>query len=328
MKNNSHDTFTWKSDFYQSIIGTGLESWISALMPQLNDWEKNNDVANQKRWQKQLNQLPCSDQASLAINNNVLVIPKDDSIEVNVQKTSSILKQFMPWRKGPFTFFSIEIDTEWRSDWKWDRVLPHIESLKDKKVLDVGCGSGYHLFRMAEAGAKKVIGVDPTSLFFYQFHCFNRYNHDFDIQYLPLGIEDLPASHYFDTVFSMGVLYHRTDPIKFLKELKAQLAPKGQLILETLVVDGDEQTVFMPTDRYAQMRNVWYLPSISALTLWLNRVGFKTVSCVDIDITSTKEQRATQWMDNHSLQDFLDPKDTSKTIEGYPRPKRAVIIAS
>lgn len=328
MTKNSHAHPTWKSDFYQSIIGTGLESWISTLMPKLNDWEHSSDVANQKRWQKQLNQLPPSNQATLRIDKKVRVCPKDDSSEINVQKITSVLKQFMPWRKGPFTFCSIEIDTEWRSDWKWDRVLPHIESLEGRKVLDIGCGSGYHLYRMAEAGAKKVIGVDPTSLFFYQFHCFNRYNHNFDIQYLPLGIEDLPASHYFDTVFSMGVLYHRTDPIKFLKELKAQLAPNGQLILETLVVDGDEQTVFMPTERYAQMRNVWYLPSISALTLWLKRVGFKTVKCVDVDITTTEEQRATDWMDNHSLQDFLDPSDSNKTIEGYPRPKRAVVIAS
>jgi tRNA (mo5U34)-methyltransferase len=33
-------------------------------------------------------------------------------------------------------------------------------------------------------------------------------------------------------------------------------------------------------------------------------------------------------MDFHSLKDFLDPNDTSKTIEGYPAPKRGLFIAT
>jgi tRNA (mo5U34)-methyltransferase len=180
---------------------------------------------------------------------------------------------------------------------------------------------------MHQAGAKYVVGIDPTALFFYQFHCFKQYLSDIPIHYLPLGIEDMPSTQSFDTVFSMGVLYHRHDPIKFLKELRAQLTDNGQLVLETLVVDGDVNTVFVPEGRYAQMRNVWFLPSIDAMILWLKRVGFKNVDCVDIDITSTEEQRSTHWMPNQSLSDFLDPNDSSLTIEGHPAPKRAVFIA-
>ena len=45
-------------------------------------------------------------------------------------------------------------------------------------------------------------------------------------------------------------------------------------------------------------------------------------------MTSTDEQRATKWMTNHSLIDFLDPNNKSLTIEGYPAPKRAVFIAT
>jgi len=317
----------WKSDFYQSLIGTGLESWISSLMPMFERWESNVPTKDLKRWQKQLSQLPLASDAELHLTDAVEVHAKRELKKGEKERLVAILKQFMPWRKGPFTFCDIEIDTEWRSDWKWQRVLPHIGNLQDQRVLDIGCGSGYHLFRMAQQGARQVIGVDPTSLFFYQFHCFKEYANQLNIHFLPLGIEDLPPSRYFDTVFSMGVLYHRHDPIKFLKELKAQVAPNGQLVLETLVVDGDEQTVLMPVERYAQMRNVWFLPSVAALTLWLKRVGFKDVKCVDIDETSIQEQRATEWMENHSLVDFLDPNDMSKTIEGYPAPKRAVLIA-
>lgn len=101
----------------------------------------------------------------------------------------------------------------------------------------------------------------------------------------------------------------------------------GELILETLVVEGDAQTVLMPGERYAKMRNVWFIPSTAALTQWLSRVGFSDIRVVDLNITSLEEQRATAWMENESLIDFLDPSDHSKTIEGYPAPLRAVLVA-
>ena len=243
-------------------------------------------------------------------------------------RTQALLAHFMPWRKGPFQLFDIDLDTEWRSDWKWDRVLPHITPLEGKHVLDVGCGSGYHLWRMLGEEAKLVIGIDPTLLFWGQFHAIKHFYGNAPVHMLPLGIEQMPALNGFDTVFSMGVLYHRRDPIQFLTELKNQLTKGGQLVLETLVVEGDDNRVLMPTNRYAQMRNVWFLPSTRALSIWLERLGFKDVKVVDESITSLDEQRSTEWMTNQSLKDFLDPQDTSKTVEGYPSPRRAVLVAT
>jgi tRNA (mo5U34)-methyltransferase len=319
---------TWQSAFFASILNTSLERYLADFALMLKNWESNIPRKELRRWQKQLAQLPDMEQVSLHVDKHVALQSNVSLSATEIAKTQAILKNFMPWRKGPFDFFSIDIDTEWRSDWKWDRVVPHIKSLSNRRVLDVGCGSGYHLFRMFEAGASQVIGIDPTPLFFFQFHCFKRYLEKLNVHYLPVGIEALPATNYFDTVFSMGVLYHRHDPIKFLRELKNQMQIGGQLVLETLVVDGDENTVLMPKDRYAQMRNVWYLPSIDALTIWMQRAGFRDIKCVDVDITSTEEQRATQWMQNHSLVDFLDSHNNRLTIEGYPAPKRAVMIAS
>jgi tRNA (mo5U34)-methyltransferase len=48
---------------------------------------------------------------------------------------------------------------------------------------------------------------------------------------------------------------------------------------------------------------------------------------VDISTTSIEEQRSTDWMTFESLEDFLDPNDHSKTIEGHPAPTRAVFLA-
>jgi tRNA (mo5U34)-methyltransferase len=137
----------------------------------------------------------------------------------------------------------------------------------------------------------------------------------------------MPVLNAFDTVFSMGVLYHRRSPLEHLWQLKDQLVSEGELVLETLVVEGDENTVLVPGDRYAQMRNVYFIPSAPALKQWLEKCGFVDVRIVDMNVTSTEEQRRTEWMTTESLAEFLDPNDSSKTIEGYPAPLRAVLIA-
>lgn len=318
----------WQSLFYQSLLKTGLEKHLAHFAEFISAWEKRGNIKEKTRLKKQLLQLPERSTVKLEANDLVTLVSSPILTKEEKLKTKAVLKQFMPWRKGPFSFFDIDIETEWRSDWKWNRVLPHIENLKNKKVLDVGCGSGYHLFRMQQAGAEQTIGIDPTNLFFYQFQCFKQYLPDHNIHFLPLGIEDMPTTQYFDCVFSMGVLYHRPDPINFLKELKQQLAPSGQLVLETLVIEGDENQVLVPQDRYAQMGNVWFIPSVKALCNWLEKVGFIDCKCVDVGYTSLDEQKSTEWMQNHSLKDFLNPSDKSKTIEGYQAPLRAVITAS
>ena len=238
------------------------------------------------------------------------------------------LKGLHPWRKGPFNLFGVEIDTEWHSDWKWDRLAEHIEPLNGRKVLDVGCGSGYHCWRMRGAGAELVIGIDPTPLFITQFFSLQKYIQDPYVTVLPMGIEHLPAKmQAFDTTFSMGVLYHRRSPFDHLIELRDSLRPGGELVLETLVIDGKDGEVLVPEDRYARMGNVWFLPSSAALQNWLKKVGFSDIKLIDESTTTIEEQRSTEWMTFYSLEQFLDPDDHSKTIEGYPAPKRAIISA-
>ncbi|MEW8183876.1 MAG: tRNA 5-methoxyuridine(34)/uridine 5-oxyacetic acid(34) synthase CmoB, partial [Candidatus Thiodiazotropha endolucinida] len=130
-----------------------------------------------------------------------------------------------------------------------------------------------------------------------------------------------------DTVFSMGVFYHRQSPFAHLAELKGALRNGGELVLETLVIEGCENQVLVPRGRYAKMRNVWFIPSTETLHLWLERAGFNQVKMIDVSVTTIEEQRATEWMRFESLADYLDPADRSLTIEGYPAPRRAVFVA-
>lgn len=315
------------SAFYALLAQSRLSPWLETLPAQLAAWSKTALHGDFKQWQKVLANLPATSPTVIELGNAVQFGLADDISSGEAQQIRYLLQQLKPWRKGPFNIHGIEIDTEWRSDWKWQRVLPHISDLSQRYVLDVGCGSGYHLWRMRGAGAKCVVGIDPSQLFYAQFQAIKHFNPDPAVNLIPIGIDEMPVLKQFDTVFSMGVLYHRRSPVDFLQQLKNQLRPGGELVLETLVVAGDAQTVLMPGERYAKMRNVWFIPSTAALCHWLARVGFTDVRLVDLNVTTLDEQRATNWMENESLFDFLDPTDHSRTIEGYPAPLRAVVIA-
>ncbi|WP_440463712.1 tRNA 5-methoxyuridine(34)/uridine 5-oxyacetic acid(34) synthase CmoB [Psychrobacter sp. ASPA161_6] len=316
--------------------------WLSQLPIWLNDIKDKANYAHAPAYQASVARLPNLNVNNVDLNSDTLTI--DASLNESQRKQAmALLKQLMPWRKGPFQIGSqigsqigndesaIKIDTEWHSDWKWQRVAPHLGKLEGRRVLDVGGGSGYHGWRMAGAGAETVIIVDPSCLFYHQFMAIRHFVGNADnyrTHYIPVPLEALPAhSQLFDTVFSMGVLYHRQSPFEHLQQLRGQLVKGGELVLETLVIEGDANTVLVPHDRYAQMNNVYFLPSVAALIGWLEKVGFSDVRCVDVAVTSTKEQRKTEWMTYHSLADFLDPNDSTKTMEGYPAPMRATLIA-
>jgi tRNA (mo5U34)-methyltransferase len=312
---------------------TPLELWIQQLPALIDEALHPEFNGNLSRWLDALNQiqqfLPAQ---TVELNQAVIQMSSDNFTQTQGQQLEQALRQLMPWRKGPFAVQGIYIDTEWRSDWKWQRVRPHLAPLKNRKILDVGCGSGYHLWRMAGEEAGLVIGIDPSLLFMAQFLAIRHFvGEAHPVYFLPLPLEVLPESKYgggFDTVFSMGVLYHRRSPLDHLDELKRQLRKGGELVLETLVIPAEYGQILVPEDRYAQMRNVWFLPSVAELTHWMQRLGFENVRCVDLDQTSIEEQRSTDWMQWLSLKDFLDPNDSNKTVEGYPAPLRAVMMAN
>jgi tRNA (mo5U34)-methyltransferase len=247
----------------------------------------------------------------------------------DTERTEAALMALRPWRKGPFEIRGITVDAEWRSNLKWDRIRAAVGSLEGQCVLDVGSGNGYYGFEMRKLGAASVIGIDPTILFLAQFAAVQQCRQDRRIAILPLRLEDLPLpARVFDTTFSMGVLYHRRSPLDHLRELRQTLKPGGRLVLETLYLPGDGAFARTPPDRYARMRNVWLLPAVDELLTWLRRTGFRDVSIADRSVTSTEEQRATDWMEFESLEAALDPSDPDLTIEGWPRPHRVVLTAS
>jgi len=235
-------------------------------------------------------------------------------------------KKLIPWRKGPFNLFGLEIDSEWQSNIKYNLIRPHF-NLKNKVVADIGCNNGYYMFRMLEDKPKKLIGFDPSPLTLHQFEFVNHFVKS-DIIYEMLGVEHLEYyNHKFDFIFMLGVLYHRPDPVGTLKSLARGLNSKGEILIDTFMIDGDEELCLTPNKRYSKIPNIYFIPTIPALENWLSRAGFENIEVIATTTTTNEEQRKTDWSFDQSLEDFLDPNDNTKTIEGYPAPKRVYMKA-
>ncbi len=245
---------------------------------------------------------------------------------VDVKKIEKIAKEMMPWRKGPFDLFGLFIDTEWQSFLKYNLLEPHF-NLKGKRVADVGCNNGYYMFRMLKHEPELLVGFDPSAVYKTQFDFINHFVKS-DIKYELLGVEHLPFyEHKFDTVFCLGVLYHRSDPVGMMKDLAKGIEKGGELFLDTFIIDGDDDICLSPEKTYSKIPNIYFVPTVKVLKNWCERAGFINIEVLDIIPTTEDEQRSTPWIQGQSLENFLDPHDSTKTVEGYPAPKRAYIKA-
>ena len=283
------------------------------------------DWKNIKPYWEAILALPTPTSTEIKLGNTVEIITKGltASDEKNIYNTAKLMH---PWRKGPFQVSETFIDSEWRSNFKYDLLRPHF-NLKDKIVGDIGCNNGYYLFKMMEDSPKRLIGFDPSAVTFCQFKFLDHFVKS-GITYELLGIEHVEFyEHKFDTLFCLGVLYHRADPIGMLKSLFKGLNQNGELILDTFMIDGEEDICLTPRDRYSKIPNIYFVPTVNALKNWCYRAGFKSVEVLETMKTEANEQRKTEWIDTQSLEDFLDPEDDTKTVEGYPAPKRIYIKA-
>lgn len=321
-------------DVWRELSENGHQDWADTLRQACQQALQADQHGQLSGWLELLQQIPVAAKPDWHIADGRVVVGQYDPAATpnDITRPDSarhcILQQFCPWRKGPWQIGDVRIDTEWRSDWKWNRIAGCVE-WRDRRVLDVGCGNGYFGWQMLNAGARSVIGLDPFLLFVMQHEIVRRSTGRAPNYVLPLSDTSLVADlQAFDIALSMGVLYHRTSPVDHLRLLREALRPGGRLVLETLIVQSDERTVLVPEDRYAKMRNVWFIPSPSMLTLWLRRVGFSDIQIVDVTPTTPDEQRSTDWMTFESLGDFLNPANSSQTIEGDPAPVRTVITCT
>jgi len=281
---------------------------------------------NIPKWSQAIDAIDALPKGKIALKKPYISINQDG---IDSKLLIEALQKLIPWRKGPFMINDLVLESEWDGDMKWQRITKYIKPLKNKRVLDVGAGNGYFTLRIAMEGAKRALGIEPFLLFNYQFRAIkSMVESPLSALLLPVKLEDMPKKPIFDTVFSMGVLYHQKDHMAHLSQLHEMMTPDAELVLETLVVESPDDFVLVPKGRYAQMRNVYSIPSIKTLKSWLNDANFKNIRVVDVNKTTTEEQRKTPWIGENgaSLEDFFDPLDDSLTIEGYPAPTRAIVV--
>lgn len=253
---------------------------------------------------------------------------RNEAFESLQSPLRSSIESNIPWRKGPFSLFSQMIDCEWQSNLKWDRLSPHLPDLKGKTIADIGCNNGYYMYRMLAHDPRKVIGFDPSSVYAHQFYLLQHFFQEQRLEYLTLGVEHSSLfAEYFDVILCLGVIYHRKDPITMLEEVRGALREGGTVFIESITIEGEDSTTVFPEDRYAQMRNVWFLPTTRALVNFMKRAKFREIEVISVEKTLPSEQRKTEFAPFLSLEDFLDPNDHTKTIEGYPAPYRTIVKA-
>ncbi len=252
-----------------------------------------------------------------------------DSEEINEGDRRIItdnLKAFMPWRKGPFSVFGAEIDAEWRSERKWQRVIPALPDLSGKIIADIGCNNGYYMFRMSPAKPGLVLGFEPSVQHYYCFKALNGMAGCANLHIDLLGVEHLPLfASCFDVVFLMGVIYHRPSPVDTLRDVLTALKPGGSLIVESQGIPGDEPIALFPADTYAKVPGTYFIPTGACLHNWMEKAGFTNIELFCRHPMSGQEQRRTDWMVFESYADFIAPGNPEMTVEGYPAPWRIFI---
>lgn len=268
--------------------------------------------------------------SSCDFSSDVVRIGTDADVTPDEQRlVFQTLRGFKPWRKGPFSVFGIDIDAEWRSERKWNRLIPELPDLEGKIVADIGCNNGYYLFRMAHHQPALVLGFEPYVQHYYTFNTLNTFAGQRHLQVELLGIEHLnlfPES--FDVIFCLGILYHRPSPVEALRDLHAALKPGGWLVVESQAIPGNEPVALFPQSTYAKVPGTWFVPTATCLHNWMTRTGFRDVHLFCEHAMSSEEQRRTAWMDFESYEDFIDKENPTLTIEGYPAPRRVFFKAA
>ena len=107
-------------------------------------------------------------------------------------------------------------------------------SIKNKKILDIGCGGGILAESMAKCGAE-VTGIDLSEevLRVAELH---QQNNTTQVNYLLTSVEEFARDHAkeFDIVTCLELLEHVPDPISIVKAAAKLVKPNGQLFFSTI----------------------------------------------------------------------------------------------
>lgn len=313
-------------DYLGRLPGFTASSELLEIIKERQRWV-NQEKKGFLRYRKPMQALSQFSAQHIDCTGDVITIGAADEVSPEEQEEiRQRLRAFMPWRKGPFNIFGIEIDAEWRSERKWNRLAPFIPNLEGKVVADIGCNNGYYMFRMAAQNPKFVLGFEPSAQHYYCFEALRAMSGLDNLAIDLLGVEHIALfPKIFDVVFLLGVIYHRPSPIDVLRDIHSAMKPNGTLIVESQAIPGDEPYALFPEKTYAKVPGTYFVPTGRCLQNWMQRAGFTDVTIFCSHPMTSDEQRRTAWMEFESFDNYIDENDKTKTVEGYPAPLRVFL---
>ncbi|KAI9301399.1 S-adenosyl-L-methionine-dependent methyltransferase [Cunninghamella echinulata] len=117
---------------------------------------------------------------------------------------------------------------------EWPALQKLLPDFKNKRVLDIGCGYGWHCFYCIEQGASSVVGIDP-SLKMLQVAESKKAEKGISVNnqitFQQLQMEDMDfEKNSFDVVISSLAFHYTMDFDLVVKKINDFLQPGGQLV--------------------------------------------------------------------------------------------------
>lgn len=143
---------------------------------------------------------------------------------------------------------------------EWHELKKMIPNLKEKRILDIGCGFGWHCIYAAEQGASYVLGTDISEKMLAVAKEKNTFDH---VEYRQMAMEDMdfPADS-FDVVISSLAFHYTPDFLAVCKSISNSLTAGGEFVFsvehpaftafgtQDWFYDNEGEIAHWPVDRY------------------------------------------------------------------------------
>jgi len=171
---------------------------------------------------------------------------------------------------------------------KWSRIREFIEmiNVRDMRVLDVGCSEGFFSLKLAELGAREVVGVDADELRIKKAKSVSEILGASNITYEAADIFNSSMDKYghFDFVLCMGFLHRVSYPYRAARQLTE--------IGDTILFEWKslrEGNFDLPVMKFCGGRSkdsniysgLYWLPSVQCVIDMLRSLGFMHNIVVD-----------------------------------------------
>jgi ubiquinone/menaquinone biosynthesis C-methylase UbiE len=167
-------------------------------------------------------------------------LQKKLAVDVHYEQSALFSERYEEIKKNPYQ--NCFVYSRKRLNGWLDRFLP--ERGDDKKMLDVGCGTGYHLARYHERGFD-ISGVDGSEDMLKQAQLINP-----DIEFKQSDVDNLPyPDQSFDYVLCIEVLRYLPDIKPCVREIYRVLKPGGVALITAAPLF--QANMYYPVNRIA-----------------------------------------------------------------------------